>query len=358
MINILGQKVTKKEILKKVGNMSQLAYVRSYCMNEGKAYGVKAFDVFTGGGLDFTVLEGKCLDIFNLKYKGVNLSFISKPGLQASEYFNPHGVEFFRYFQAGTLYTCGLSNIGVPCVDGNEEFNFHGRISQTPADKVSVVSDWEGDEYVMEISGEMREAAHYKENLVLKRSITTKLGAKSITIRDIVENQGFEEQPVMLLYHFNFGYPLLNEGARVIVPNIETIPRTDAAKQGMSEFGKICAPVDQLEENVFYHKNAADKDGNSYAALINDSLGLGVYIKYNTQQLPMLAEWKSMASGDYALGLEAGNHYLEGRDVERERGTLKNLTPFGQMYFDLELGVLDGSEEIKEFEKMIHSMQG
>lgn len=358
MAKLNNIEITRKELLKKLGNVEQVAYIKPYEMSEGSSKGVKAFDVSNGGGLDFTVLESKCLDIFNMKYKGVNLSFISKPGLYAPEYFNPHGVEFFRHFQAGMLYTCGLSNIGVPCKDGNEEYNFHGRISQTPACKVSATSCWEGDEYIMKILGEMREAAHYKENLVLKRLITTKLGAKSVKIQDIVENQGYEEQPVMLLYHFNLGYPLLDEGARVLVPNAETTPRTDVARYGMSEFSKICAPVDQFTEHVFYHKNAADKVGNTYAALINENLSLGLYLKYNTAQLPILAEWKSMASGDYALGLEAGNHLLEGRDVERKKGTLKTLAPFGQMNFDLELGVLDGSKEIEEFQKMVESLRG
>jgi len=357
MAKLNNQEISKIELLKKVGNIGQLAAIRPYEMNEGRAKGIKAFNVSTGAGLDFTVLESKCLDILDMKYKGINLSFLSKPGVVAPEYFAPYGNEFLRYFQGGMLYTCGLSNIGVPCTDGDEAYSLHGRIAQTPAEKVSVVSEWQDDEYMMKLKGEMREAAHFKENLVLKREIVTKLGSKSIEIHDTVENQGQEEQPVMLLYHFNFGYPLLDENARVVVPSTKILPRTEIAKAGISEYETMSIPIDQFSEHVFYIDNAVDKDQNTYVALINDKLSLGVFIKYNTTQLPILVEWKSMASGDYALGLEPGNHHLEGRDIERKNGTLKTLKPFETMAFDLELGVLDGKEEIEAFAREMEKLR-
>lgn len=58
------------------------------------------------------------------------------------------------------LYTCGLSNIGIPCTDGNEE-------------------------YIMEIYGEMREAAHFKENLVLKNLTNLKNQATASINNDL-----------------------------------------------------------------------------------------------------------------------------------------------------------------------------
>ena len=349
MAKINQREVSKDELLKKIGNVAQVAGIRPYEMSEGRAKGIKAFNVTTGGGLDFTILESKCLDLLDMKYKGINLSFLSKPGVGAPEYFNPYGNEFLRYFQGGMLYTCGLSNIGIACEEDGEHHGLHGRISHTPAEKVSVQAEWEGDEYVMTVSGEMREAAHFKENLILKRKIVTKLGAKSIEIHDVVDNQGQEEQPVMLLYHFNFGYPLLDKGSRVIVPRHQIAPRTEIAKAGIQEFQKISEPIQGFEEHVFYIENSSDKDHTTYAALVNDELELGVYIKYNTLQLPILVEWKSMASGDYALGLEPGTNYLGGRSEERQKGRLKMLKPQSQMTFDLEIGILEGKQEIGAF---------
>ncbi len=356
MAKLYGREMSKQELLKKVGNMAQVASITPYEMSEGRARGIKAFDV-SAGEMSFTVLESKCLDLLNMKYKGINLGFLSKPGLAAPEYFNPIAGEFLRYFQGGMLYTCGLSNIGVPCVDEGEDHSLHGRIAHTPAEKVSVFSAWDGEDYVMKISGEMREAAHFKENLVLKREIETKLGAKYVRIRDVVVNEGQEEQPVMLLYHFNFGYPLLDEGTRIIVPQNKILPRTEIAKENITEFEKISGPIDQFKEHVFYIESASNEKGDTYAALINDQLGLGVYVKYNLSELPILVEWKSMASGDYALGLEPGTHYLEGRDEERKKGTLKTLAPFGQLTFNLEIGVLDGKNEIDMFVRKLEKLR-
>lgn len=344
-----GKSISKEELLKKVGNIGQIASIKPYEMNEGRAKGIKAFDVSTGGGLDFTVLESKCLDLLSMKYKGTNLSFLAKPGVVSPEYFNPSWDEFSRYFQGGMLYTCGLSNIGLPCLDEGDAYSLHGRISHTPAEKVSAAAKWEEDEYVMTLTGEMREVAHFKENLVLKREIVTKLGAKSIKIHDVVENEGAETQPVMLLYHFNFGYPLLDENTRVVVPESEIRPRTEVAKAGMDEFAKSSKPIDGFQEHVFYIESKTDEENYTYAALVNDKLELGVYIKYNKTQLPILIEWKSMASGDYALGLEPGTNELGGRAEERSKGALKMLSPYKQISFDLEVGILDGSAEIDAF---------
>ncbi|MDF2614580.1 MAG: hypothetical protein K0S71_2366 [Clostridia bacterium] len=357
MPRIYDQEISKQELLKKVGNIKQIASITPYEMNEGKAKGIKAFDVSTGGGLDFTVLESKCLDLLNMKFKGVNLSFLSKPGVSRSEYFNPVQGEFLRYFQGGMLYTCGLSNIGSACEDEGDAHSIHGRIAHTPAERVSAASWWEDEDYIMKISGEMREAALFKENLVLKREITTKLGSKTVQIRDVVTNEGQEAQPVMLLYHFNFGYPLLDENTRVVVPKHKIIPRTEIAKENMDEFEKISGAIDQFSEHVFYIESVADDAHNTYAALINDRLDLGVYVKYNIEQLPILVEWKSMASGDYALGLEPGNHYLEGRNAERKNGTLKTLAPFENMVFEVEIGVLEGKVEIDSFVEKIKRLK-
>lgn len=352
MAKYLGRELSKKALCEKVGNVSQLAYIRPYEMTGGRSDGIKAFGVYTGGGLSFTLLENKCLDILDMSYKGINLSFLSKPGVINSSYFNAKADEFLRYFQAGMLYTCGLSNIGGAYKDDEEEHSTHGRIAHISADKVSIFSDWVGDEYVMEISGEMRQAAHYKENLVLRRTISTKLGAKTVKIRDQVENQGCEKQPILLLYHFNTGYPLLDEGSRFIVPKGENIPRTEEARKGLIDYSKVTAPESLRPEQCFYHKSAADRDGNSYGALINDSLGLGLYIKYNKKELPLLLQWKSMVSGDYALGIEPGNNLLENRGKD----SLRCLEPFEKAEFELELGVLDGSGEIADFEEMIRSL--
>jgi hypothetical protein len=357
MARYMNREMTRQELMKCVGHINQLAGIKSYEMNSGKAHGLKAHDITTGSGLEFTVLEGKCLDIAGMSYKGINLNFLAKPGLVAPYFFNPHGNEFLRNYQAGMLYTCGLSNVGPACQDEGKEYNIHGRINHTPADNVSAIAEWEGDEYILSVSGEMREAALFNENLVLHREIRTGLGAKRLEIHDMVENQGFEEQGLMLLYHFNLGYPLLDEEVRLIVADSEVTPRDAEAAKGTESYNTFHAPMDGYREQVFYHKVAADTDGNTWAGLINERLGLGLYIKYNVKQLPQLIQWKSMMSGDYALGIEPANCLVGGRAAERQRGTLQTLAPFEKVQFDLELGVLEGEQEIQSFVDMVGKLK-
>jgi len=61
----------KREILKYVGDLSQMLGTRDYTLNGGKAQGVRAIDVRNGAGLEFTVLPDRCLDIAWLSYKGM-----------------------------------------------------------------------------------------------------------------------------------------------------------------------------------------------------------------------------------------------------------------------------------------------
>jgi hypothetical protein len=56
-----------------------------------------------------------------------------------------------------------------------------------------------------------------------------------------------------------------------------------------------------------------------------------------------------MGEGAYVLGLEPGNCHVEGRARERERGTLEFIEPGERREFSLEIGILDGQDEIEQF---------
>ncbi|MCE5255721.1 MAG: aldose 1-epimerase family protein [Spirochaetaceae bacterium] len=352
----MKEKVQKEDLLRRIGNISQLAYARRSRMEDGTADGCKVITVANGGGLAYTVIEGKGLNLLNFSYRGTNLSFISKPGLAAPAFFNPHNQEFPRNFQAGMLFTCGLLNVGPASIDEGMELSQHGRIGQLPAENVSINTDWEGDDYFIRISGEVREAALYRENLLLKRSIVTKYGSKTVTLHDIVENQGFEPQPFMVLYHINIGYPLLDEAARLIISDKGVIAHDAISENGKDKIAEFCAPIDNCPEQLFCHDVCHDSSGRTLLGLINDELGIGLAIQYDTGPLPYLVEWKSMRSGDYALGIEPANCTVNTRAKEREMGTLQTIRPFEKVAINLELTALDGPDEISNFEARVKAL--
>ena len=46
-----------------IGNDAQLFSVKEYTLTQGKARGVRAVDVSTAAGLDYTVLPDRCMDL-------------------------------------------------------------------------------------------------------------------------------------------------------------------------------------------------------------------------------------------------------------------------------------------------------
>ena len=88
-------KLSKRQMLRYVGDFSQLFGIKEFSFTSGRAKEVKAFDVKNGSGLEFTVLADRCLDIAGLSFKGINCSYISKTGIVAPEYYKENGIGFF-----------------------------------------------------------------------------------------------------------------------------------------------------------------------------------------------------------------------------------------------------------------------
>src|SRR5258708_7243866 len=79
-------------------------------------------------------------------------------------------------------------------------------------------------------------------NLVLERTISTSLRSESFSVHDAVENQGVRDSPLMVLYHFNFGFPLLTERSVVHAPSRAVEPAYDWAARGMETWNRFEAP--------------------------------------------------------------------------------------------------------------------
>ncbi|GAI43535.1 unnamed protein product, partial [marine sediment metagenome] len=168
------------------------------------------------------------------------------------------------------------------------------------------------------------------ENIVLRRKIRTRLGESRLWIYDLVENEGFERAPFMLLYHINGGFPVVAEGSRLISPTLEAVPRDEEAKKGKEDYDRFTSPIPGFKEKCYYHKMKEDSSGLVQCALVNENLqggSFGFYIKYKKEQLPEFVEWKMMGEGTYVVGVEPGNCTAEGREKLRKEGTLEFLKP-------------------------------
>lgn len=343
--------VSRHDLNRLTGSLQQVASARAVRFREGWAEGLDGY-IVRNGPLCFDVLSGKCLDIGDLSYKGTNISFLTKPGLVGRTSFDTQGIDAVRSIMGGMLFTVGLGNVANPCDIDGQHYPMHGRLRTTPADHVGADASWEEDDYVIRIRGEMREARIFGENLVVRREIETRLGSPTIIVRDTISNEGFRPEPIMLLYHCNFGYPLLSERARVIIPSIGVTPRNDESAAHLADWASIEAPQPNALEWVYTHKVSTDAEGRSFGALVNDDLHLGVIVDFDAKLLPSLVQWKSMVAGDYALGIEPTNAPgLNGRAYHLPRNEMKSLPAQSSETYELRLTILDGETAIKSVEE-------
>lgn len=326
MPEIFGKKITKDLLLQHVGNLEQIISARRLTYQEGLAKSLQAIEV-NNAELSFVLLLDKCLDIGYLSFRGRPLNFLAKPGFSAATW-NPTGSLTGKSLMGGMLFTCGLSNVGpTEYTSEGVELVKHGIIRSTPADHVSIDAKWRENEYFLTVRGDIRETGLFESNLVIHRTIETSLGKPEITIQDEIVNEGYTETHCMLLYHFNLGYPLLDKHTKIIMTPTQTLPRDTAAEAGLVDWKKLTDPIPGYQEQVFYHKMPTSQNGLASISVVNSELNTSLKLEYRADELPELIQWKSMASGDYVLGIEPANCYPEGLRKARERGTLKILQP-------------------------------
>ena len=218
----------------------------------------------------------------------------------------------------------------------------HGRLSNIPARYLNYNVGWQDDDYLLEISGKMRQSRLFGENLTLQRRILTHLGSNKIQIEDVVTNEGFTPQPHMILYHFNIGFPLLSPDACLHIEVAETEPRGAEAAAGLADWMSFQPPMAGYHEQVFHHTPLADENGRAQIELKNPTLGMGLRWRYQKETLPHLFQWKMMGHGAYVLGVEAANSSgMKGRAAARESGDLPYLTPGECRRYELEVELFE-----------------
>lgn len=276
----------------RISNFMQIAGIRRYELTEGPEKGLRVLDC-DNGKLRFLLNESKALDMLQLYHEGQNVSFLSVNGCTMRE------VPFGARFEGGMLYTCGLDSVGE-----REGYELHGSHHNVPAKVLRA----ECDETGIMVEAEIRESALFGRNLVLRRKIFSGLGSERVEICDTLENRAFREENYCLLYHVNVGYPMLDEGARLIGAVKQVTPRTEWAKENRDACMAMTAPAPEREEMCYFL--ALEKPE---IALENRTLRKKFTLSWSGDTLPCFVEWKSMASGNYALGLEPSTTELDER---------------------------------------------
>ena len=350
MMNLYGENLLRSDLQKRVGDMSQIAGLRHSNRTDGTEKGVSSIDFYTGTGFTFTVLPDRGLDISTASYRGVPLCWRSSTGDVAPTFYEPSGNGWLRSFYGGLLTTCGMTNVGPANQDEGELLGLHGRVSNIPATNVWADTRWEGDRYSMWVQGKVRETSVFGTNLERTRRITTELGSNSVKIEDIIENIGWQQSPLMILFHINVGWPILGPNSELIAPSERVSPRDEqSANELHNQFSQ---PQPDYQEQVFLHDMLADGSNHVHVALANRDFnsgeGLGLYVRYHKTQFPRFVQWKMLGESVYCVGLEPANCGLGGRATERANDSIEYLEPGGRRHYEVEIGVLTNNTHIDE----------
>ena len=360
MPKLWRQAYTRKDLLRRVGRLEQLGGVRLVTLGDGAERGMRVLEFRTGSGFDFDILVDRALDIGRCSFREWPLAWESSVGFIGPWFYEPQGLGFLRSFGGGLLATGGLDHTLFPTNDTAEQYHYppkttehyglHGRVSNRPARLTGYGERWEGDECILWAEGEVRQTSALGENLLLKRRIETYLGASSLKIYDKVENVGHHPTPHMFLYHVNLGFPVVDEGTEVLLPAERVRPCGDYAR---NDFHTLASPTPDFEEQVFEYQPVSEQDGAVPVAILNRERGLGFYQVFQLRQLPHPFVWQMLGEGHYVVALEPSTNRVAGRCDARERGELIELEPGEVRHYDLELGVLVGSDELEAFAERV-----
>ncbi len=148
------------------------------------------------------------------------------------------------------LARCGLESNGAPFEvetvkpDGSKShttFGLHGRIANIPASYVAVHVDAQPPHEIV-VEGHVEETRVFGPQIRMKTRITTVPGSNQVVVRDEFEN--LKDQPVemQVLYHWNFGPPFLDAGARFVAPIDSVTPRDATAQAALARLQRVRRP--------------------------------------------------------------------------------------------------------------------
>jgi hypothetical protein len=372
MPRLFGRYFSRAELLRRVGHIYQVGGVQLFSSDDGPSRGVRFLEFRTGTGFIFKVAVERGMDVTYCEYQGVSLAWIPPSKLPGPWYFEQQ-TEFgwLRAALGGFCNSCGMVHIGNPETDSVAHYNFparsaerygvHDRMALIPGQLRSYGERWEDDQCVLEAEGQVAQAQAYGENLVMTRRYTAHLGESRFFIHDEIENAGFLPAVHMLLYHLNLGFPIVDEDSEIIAP-LGAPPqvlfgRADPARP--EDYCRLISPQKDWVQQTFQHTMIADGDGRVPVAVVNPKLGaggLGVYVIYQSKNLPNYIEWRMMGEGQYAVGIEPCTNNF-GREQARSSGQLIVLGPSEKRSYDLEVGVLDSREKIQDFRNQIEKLR-
>jgi hypothetical protein len=340
----------------KISNTAQVGGIETSVLDNGAARGTRIAWINTGTGLRYKIIIDRAMDIADAFYNEHSIAWLSHAGVTAPQPFANKGLDWLRTFFGGLLTTCGLSHVGGPESDEHGERGIHGNISNIPATVESVIQpDLLNGKMEMSITGVMRESKIFGPSLELRRTISGTLGESYIHIHDEVTNMGNTAAPHMLLYHFNFGWPLADDKSEILWKGNWKLPQREGDDRIFNEkndFHQCPVPLDIHKgtgEAVAFIDIEEDQKGECVAGIYNKNLKLAVRLNFKKEQLKWLINWQHWGDGEYVTGIEPGTHPPVGQSQARRNNELIFIEPGDKRVYDVRLEVINDENEILKF---------
>ena len=194
--------------------------VRKRTLHGGRQEGCEEIEV-DNGLLSFTILPTRGMSIGRVGAgKALPLGWKSP----VREVVHPKHVDLQDFNGLGWLsgfnewlVRCGVAFAGHPGKDGEQLLTLHGRVGNIPASEVTVEVDAHHP-HTIRVRGRVDEAMFKFADWELWTEVATEPGSDKLRVHDILVNRSSYEREYQLIYHTNFGPPILEEGGTFEAP--------------------------------------------------------------------------------------------------------------------------------------------
>jgi galactose mutarotase-like enzyme len=327
----------------------------------GLSEGVEVVEV-DNGAMRFTVLPTRGMGLWRATCGDVQLGWNSPAKGPVNPAFvplwEPSGLGWLDGFDE-LIVRCGLESNGAPEFNenGSVRYPLHGKVANTPAHKVEVSVD--GDSGEISVTGIVHETRLFFNKLQLATTYTTKIGQPGFTVTDTVTNLWAEPSELELLYHINFGVPLLGPGAKAVLPVAKMAPRDAVGAENLSEWDTYGPESPGTPEAVFFFELAADAHGNTQTLLKSADGTRGVSLAFNKTQLPFFTLWKNRqaATDGYVTGFEPAINFPNTKSTEKASGRVVTLAPGESRSFEIELTAYGDADGVTAATQAVTAIQ-
>lgn len=331
-------------------------------LHGGKQTGVDVL-IIDNGILSITLVPTRGMGIYDVKMDGQRILGWNSP---VKEIVNPafidlesrNGLGWLDGFNE-MLVRCGYEWTGHPGIDDNGQLlSLHGRVQNTPASTVKVIID-DTPPHKITVEGKVAERTFKKAELVTLTRLEVTPGNNTFAIHDTLTNKADYDDEYQIIYHSNFGRPILEEGAKVTAAASEISPFNDYAQAGLKSWQTYLGPTKGFDEMVFNLKPIGDENGHSLAVLHNKAANKGVAVGYNVQQLPVLTLWKNTDTEQqgYVTGIEPGTSYAYNTKYQRPLGLVPAIKAGESKDFNVTYTVLRDHKEVQQALQAVQKIQ-